>query len=83
MGWPPRAGELWIALDKWTGSKDVDIVIEINDVLLIVNEPLESRGFGIEGLYRIIVLGPQGSRSILASPGDITAVSHSEFKEEV
>ena len=81
MAWPPRAGELWLAMDRWT--QNGGFTIEIGDALLIVNEPLESRGFGIEGLYRIIVLGPQGSRSILASPGDITAVSHSELKEEV
>jgi len=80
MAWPPRAGELWLAMDRWT--QNGGFTIEIGDTLLIVNEPLKSRGFGIEELYNIVVLGPLGSRTILASPGDIALISHNKLNEE-
>ncbi len=69
--WPPKAGELWMAADRWPGS-EIEPPVNGGDMVMVVwgEEMVDARPSWAVW-WRGEVIGPAGKRFIKAARGDL------------
>lgn len=65
--WPPKEGELWVAVAKWDNNSGFTCEIRPGETVLVLKEAV----WDIDNSHRLTVMAHGTTRTIVAGPRDL------------